>query len=168
MSFGFGKLADPLHEGERFSEIAKSKRALDAVGIIAQFPIRRLTLETQGFITRKRRDAAATRRAGFFCKGLGHVAVSNSLTNAMADGQRSISPNTMSSEPVIAETSASMCPRLKKIHRLKMGERRRPDLALVRPVAAVRHQTRPWAPRPLRRPPWGVLLHLRARRTRSV
>src|SRR5215475_7186255 len=79
MSFGFGKLADPLHEGERFSEIAKSKRALDAVGIIAQFPIRRLALETQGFITRKRRDAAATRRAGFFCKGLGHVAVSNSL-----------------------------------------------------------------------------------------
>src|SRR5262245_65975637 len=58
----------------------------------------------------------------------------------MADGQRSISPNTMSSEPVIAETSASMCPRLKKIHRLQMGERRRPDLALVRPVAAVRHQ----------------------------
>jgi hypothetical protein len=27
---------------------------------------------------------------------------------------RSISPNTMSSEPMIAETSASMCPRLKK------------------------------------------------------
>src|SRR5262245_58911612 len=114
MSFGFGKLADPLHEGERFSEIAKSKRALDAVGIIAQFPIRHLALETQGFITRKLRDAAATRRASFFCKGLGHVAVSNSLTNAMADGQRSISPNTMSSEPMIAETSANICPRLKK------------------------------------------------------
>ena len=65
MSFGFGKLADPLHEGERFSEIAKSKRALDAAGIIAQFPLRRLALETQGFITRKRGDAAATRRAGF-------------------------------------------------------------------------------------------------------
>src|SRR6516162_2412496 len=27
---------------------------------------------------------------------------------------RSISPNTISSEPIIAETSASMCPRLKK------------------------------------------------------
>jgi len=52
MSFGFGKLADPLHEGERFLEIAKSKRALDAAGIIAQFPLRRLALETQGFITR--------------------------------------------------------------------------------------------------------------------
>src|SRR5215468_12726601 len=87
MSFGFGKLADPLHEGERFSEIGKSKRALDAVGIIAQFPIRRLALETQGFITRKRRDAAATRRAGFFRKGLGHVAVSN-VTNK-CNGARS-------------------------------------------------------------------------------
>src|SRR6266404_8403307 len=29
-------------------------------------------------------------------------------------GQRSISPNTMSSEPMIAATSASICPRLKK------------------------------------------------------
>src|SRR5215472_11971629 len=65
MSFGFGKLADPLHEGERFPEITKSKRALDAAGIIAQYPLRRLALETQGFITRKRGDAAATRRAGF-------------------------------------------------------------------------------------------------------
>src|SRR5262245_6820704 len=32
-----------------------------------------------------------------------------------------------------------LCPRLKKIPRLQMGERRRPDLVLVRPVAAVRH-----------------------------
>jgi len=36
------------------------------------------------------------------------------LTNATAGDQRSISPNTMSSEPRIAETSASICPRLKK------------------------------------------------------
>ncbi len=35
---------------------------------------------------------------------------------------RSISPNTMSSEPMIAETSASMCPQVKKIHGLKMGK----------------------------------------------
>ena len=34
MSFRLGKLADPLHEGERFAKIAESKRALDAVGII--------------------------------------------------------------------------------------------------------------------------------------
>jgi hypothetical protein len=40
MAFGLGKLADPLHEGERFPEIAESKLALDAVGIIAQLPIR--------------------------------------------------------------------------------------------------------------------------------
>src|SRR6266566_4062253 len=31
-----------------------------------------------------------------------------------ASDQRSISPNTMSSEPMIAETSASMCPRVRK------------------------------------------------------
>ena len=31
-----------------------------------------------------------------------------------ARSHRSISPNTISSEPIIAETSASMCPRLKK------------------------------------------------------
>jgi hypothetical protein len=48
MSFNFGKLADPLHEGERFPKIAKSKRALDAAGIIAQYPLQRLALETQG------------------------------------------------------------------------------------------------------------------------
>jgi hypothetical protein len=37
-------------------------------------------------------------------------------------GQRSISPNTMSSEPMIAETSASMCPRLKKSIACRSGE----------------------------------------------
>jgi hypothetical protein len=35
MAFGLGKLADPLHEGERFPEIVESKCALDAMGIIA-------------------------------------------------------------------------------------------------------------------------------------
>src|SRR5260370_12159283 len=77
MAFALGKLADPLHEGERFPEIAKSKRALNAVGFIAQLPIRSLTLETQGFITRQRRDAAATRRAGFLREGLRAGAVCN-------------------------------------------------------------------------------------------
>src|SRR5260221_14180415 len=71
MSFGFGKLADPLHEGERFPEIAKSKRAIDAAGIIAQFPLRRLDLETQSFITRKRRGRARARRSRFFRDGPG-------------------------------------------------------------------------------------------------
>ena len=66
MAFGLGKLADPLYEGERFPEIAESKRALAAVGVIAQLPIRSLLLETQRFIPRKRRNAAATGRAGFF------------------------------------------------------------------------------------------------------
>jgi hypothetical protein len=63
MAFGLGKLADPLHEGERFPEIVESKCALDAAGFIAQVPIRSLALEAQGFITPKRRNAAATWRA---------------------------------------------------------------------------------------------------------
>ena len=66
MAFGLGKLADVLHEGERLPEIAESKRALDTVGVIAQLPIRSLLLEMEHFVARKRRNAAATRRAGFF------------------------------------------------------------------------------------------------------
>jgi hypothetical protein len=42
MAFALGELADLLHEGKRFPEIAESKRALDAVGFIAQLPIRSL------------------------------------------------------------------------------------------------------------------------------
>jgi len=84
------------------------------VGFIAQLPIRSLRLEAQGLIAPQRRNAAATRRAGFLREGLGHVAVSNRANKCTAGGQRSISPNTMSSEPMIAETSASICPRLKK------------------------------------------------------
>src|SRR3977135_4548401 len=47
MTFALGKLADLLHEGKRFPEIAESKCALDAAGIIAQLPIRSLRLEAQ-------------------------------------------------------------------------------------------------------------------------
>jgi hypothetical protein len=111
MAFALGKLADLLHEGKRFPEIAESKYALDAAGIIAQLPIRSLRLEAQGLIARKRRNTAATRRACFLGETLGHVLGSQLMR---ASRQRSISPNTMSSEPMIAETSASMCPRLKK------------------------------------------------------
>jgi len=111
MAFALGKLADLLHEGKRFPEIAESKYALDAAGIIAQLPIRSLRLEAQSLIARRRRNTAATRRACFLGETLGHVLGSQLMR---ASRQRSISPNTMSSEPMIAETSASMCPRLKK------------------------------------------------------
>jgi hypothetical protein len=40
--------------------------------------------------------------------------VAKYMANRGARDQRSISPNTMSSEPMIAETSANICPRLKK------------------------------------------------------
>ena len=74
MAFALGKLADLLHEGKRFPEIAEPKYALDAAGIIAQSPIPSLALEAHGLITRKRRNAAAT-SAGFLREGLGHLDV---------------------------------------------------------------------------------------------
>ena len=115
MAFALGKLADLLHEGKRFPEIAESKYALDAAGIIAQLPIRSLRLEAQSLIARKRRNTAATRRACFLGENSRSCAWLPTLSRQQrASRQRSISPNTMSSEPMIAETSASMCPRLKK------------------------------------------------------
>src|SRR6476659_8764389 len=89
MAFALGEFADLLHEGKRFPELAESKRALDAVGVIAQLPIRSLRLEAQGFIPPKRRDAPATRRAGFLREGLGHVAVYN-RTNKYNGGRSAI------------------------------------------------------------------------------
>jgi hypothetical protein len=77
MTFALGKLADLLHEGKRFPEIAESKCALDAAGIIAQLPIRSLRLEAQGLIARKRRNTAATRRACFLGETLGHCLAPN-------------------------------------------------------------------------------------------
>ena len=89
MAFALGELADLLHEGKRFPEIVESKCALDAAGFIAQLPIRSLRLEAQGFIPRKRRDATATRRAGFLREGLGHVAISNVTNKRRAVSDRS-------------------------------------------------------------------------------
>ena len=106
MSFGFGKLADPLNKGERFPEIMKSKRAFDAGASSRSTHSGAWLWKRKGVITCKRRDAAATRRAGFLREGLGHVTVSN-VTNKCNGGRSAIdSPNTMSSEPMIAATSA--------------------------------------------------------------
>ena len=58
-----------------------------------------------------------TRRACFLGETLGHVLGSQPYRGNRASRQRSISPNTMSSEPMIAETSASMCPRLRSLGR---------------------------------------------------
>src|SRR6266404_541526 len=89
MAFALGELADLLHEGKRFPEIVESKCALDAAGFVAQLPIRSLLLKTQRFIACKRRDAAATRRAGSFREGLGHVAISNVTNKRRAVSDRS-------------------------------------------------------------------------------
>src|SRR5262249_61247015 len=71
MAFGLGELPDPLHEAKCLAEIMESKRAFDAAGVVAQFPIRGLLLQTQRGIARQRRDAAPTKRAGFFPGGVG-------------------------------------------------------------------------------------------------
>src|SRR5258708_9367412 len=114
MAFALGELADLLHEGKRFPEIVESKCALDAAGFIAQLPIRSLRLEAQGFITRKRRNAAATRRAGFLREGRSCGCLQIALTNATAGAPSSISPNTTSSEPRISPTSGRIRPRATK------------------------------------------------------
>src|ERR1035437_273334 len=57
-----------------------------------------------------------------------------------ASAHRSISPNTISSEPMIAETSASMCPRLKKSIACRWANEGARILHLVGPVSAVRDQ----------------------------
>jgi hypothetical protein len=114
MPFGLGKLTDLLHEGECFPKIAESKCALDAVGVIAQFPIRRLgsaRLHPAQVVERRHDKACMSSRREFrSCACL----QTDYWGNRGASDQRSISPNTMSSEPMIAETSASICPRLRK------------------------------------------------------
>ena len=51
-----------------------------------------------------------------------HTVEDRSCPLAAEYAYRSISPNTISSEPMIAETSASMCPSAQEVHRLQMGE----------------------------------------------
>src|ERR1700681_1075935 len=84
MAFGLGELTDFLNKGERFPEIAESKRALDAVGIVSQLPIGSLCLQALGFITREWRDAAATRRACLLGECLGHILVLKPIIKAIA------------------------------------------------------------------------------------
>jgi hypothetical protein len=79
MAFGLGELTDFLNKGERFPEIAESKRALDAVGIVSQLPIESLCLQAVGFITREWRDAAAARRACFLGKNFAHILLSKTI-----------------------------------------------------------------------------------------
>jgi hypothetical protein len=91
MAFGFGELTDLLNKGERVPEIAASKAPLDAVGIVTQLPIWSLCLKALGFITRERRDAAATRRTCFLGKSIGHVLVSKTIFSSKNDSDERLS-----------------------------------------------------------------------------
>ena len=116
MAFGLSKLTDFLNKGERFSEIAESKGPLDAVGIVTQLPIGSLRLKALGFITRVRGGTPPRQGVQVFSASVSVISLSSNHLSRQwrAYVHRSISPNTMSSEPMIADTSASMCPRVKK------------------------------------------------------
>src|SRR5258708_39441044 len=65
MAFGLGELADLLHEGKRFPEIAESKCALDAAGVIAPPPTATPLMGAQVPVAPPPRDPAATKPARF-------------------------------------------------------------------------------------------------------
>jgi two-component system, NtrC family, sensor kinase len=91
-------------------------------------------------LQQQRRNAAATRRAGFLREGLGHVAVSN-RTNKCNGGRSAIDlPEHDVERAEDRRNIGQHMPAAQEIHRLQMRERRRPDLALIGPVGAVRHQ----------------------------
>jgi hypothetical protein len=95
----------------------------------------------QGFIPRKRRNAAATGRAGLLGEGLGHVLVSKPLSGQPRGERSAIDLAAYNVERADDRRDIGQhVPAAQEVHRLQMGERRRPDLALVGPVAAVRHQ----------------------------
>src|SRR6187200_3428318 len=75
MPFGLGELANFLNKSQRFSEIAKSKAALDAVGIINELPIGYLYLQALGFLAREWRNATATRCAYLLGESVDHIRV---------------------------------------------------------------------------------------------
>jgi hypothetical protein len=58
----------------------------------------------------------------------------------MSTNYRSISPKTISNDPILATTSASICPRDMKSKALQMGKAGGADAAAVGPVGAVRYQ----------------------------
>src|SRR5712692_2856927 len=90
MAFGLRQLTDFPDKAERLPKIAASKRALDAVGVIAQFPIGSLGLEALGFITREWRNAAATRRASLLGKSFAHGLVPKTTFTINGDGGRAL------------------------------------------------------------------------------
>src|SRR5262245_41551044 len=81
MSFGFGKLAGPLHKGERFPEIAKSKRCGHHRAVPTPAP------GSGNAGPSSRASGGTPPRQVFFREGLGHVTDSN-VTNK-CNGRRS-------------------------------------------------------------------------------
>src|SRR5262249_26925065 len=155
MSLRLGKLADPLYEGEGFAKVAESKRALDAAGIIAQLPTGRPLLEPKRLIGTERRNAPATGGARLFRERLGHSAASDRVCIAMLGANSAIDLAEHDVERADDRRDVRQhVPAGQEIHRLQVGERRRPDLALVGAIGAVGDQID--AELPLRRLDRGV------------
>jgi hypothetical protein len=73
MAFGFSQVTDVCNKAKCFAKIAEAEGPLDAVVIIAQFPIPSLRSKTLRFLMRERRDATAARGAFLLGESLSHV-----------------------------------------------------------------------------------------------
>jgi hypothetical protein len=106
----------------RENGVGSQSVGLEAVGVIAQFPIGRLCLKAQGFITGKWRNAVATMRACLFGESFGRVFVSR--LSGQQRGERSAID--------LAEYDVERAddrrdigkhvPSAQEVHRLQMGE----------------------------------------------
>ena len=89
MAFGLGELTDFLNKGERFPEIAESKSAFDAVGIVCQLPIGSLCLQALGS---SRVSGGMPPRQGVHVLGerFAHVLVPKTISGVKGDSGRAL------------------------------------------------------------------------------
>src|SRR5262249_60802524 len=73
MAFGFSQVTNVSNKAKRFLKITKAEGSLDTVVVNVQLPIRTLRRKPLLFVTRERRNAAATRGAFFPGERLGHI-----------------------------------------------------------------------------------------------
>src|SRR5215475_9186138 len=106
-----------------------------------------MCLEAQGLIAPQRRNAASTQRACFLREGLGHVAVSN-VSNKCNGGRSAIDlPEHDVERADDRRDIGQHMPAAQKIHRLQMGERRRPGLYASPALGSGGSQGLPLGPR---------------------
>ena len=67
-----------VDEAQGLAEIAEPEFPLDAMSVVADFPIWSLIVQAAGLLARERRDTAAARRTGFLGKSFRHGCVLSS------------------------------------------------------------------------------------------